>query len=197
LHHSTPSLAHCTLSEHCSRETTTENRKLFLNGSYVTEYRQRVEKRITDLADSNPTIRAIQEGRPVSELELVALERTLRTTLGSADVLLTTDNIRKAYGLKLTSFLAFLRHVLALEDIPDYSTVIQRCFDAHIQQHTYNADQLRFLRVMRDVLIKKRQITLADLYEGDFSGFGDSAVDRFFTQPEIDELLAFTRTLAA
>ncbi len=164
---------------------------------YVTEYRERVEKRITALADTDPTIRAIQEGRDVTELDLVALERTLRATLGAIDVQLTTDNIRKAYGLKLTSFLGFLRHALALDGVPDYEAVIQRCFDDHIQRHAYTADQLRFLRVMQAVLVKRRHLNRADLYEGDFSAFGDDAVDRLFTGPQVDELLDFTRQLAA
>jgi len=164
---------------------------------YVAQYRERVEKRITDLAESDRTIRAIQEGRDVTDLDVVALERTLRETLGAVDVQLTTDNIRKAYGLKLTSFLGFLRHVLALENVPDYGTVIQQLFDAHIQQHAYTADQLRFLRVMQAVLVKKRHLDRADLYEGDFSAFGDGAVDRLFTGPQVDELLDFARQLAA
>jgi type I restriction enzyme R subunit len=97
--------------------------------------------------------------------------------------------------LKHTS--GFLRHVLALETLPDYSTVVQKCFDEHIQQHTYNADQLRFLRVMQAVLVKKRALSLADLYEGDFTAFGDDAVERMFTPPQISELMAFTEQLAA
>ena len=164
---------------------------------YVTQYRERVEKRINDLAENHPTILAIQQGRPVTELQLVALERTLREVLSAKDVLLTTDNIRKAYGLKLNSFLGFLRHVLALDNLPDYSTVIQKCFEDHIQQHTYNADQLRFLRVMQSVLVKKRHLTITDLYEGDFTAFGDDAVERMFTPPQITELMAFTQQLSA
>src|SRR5439155_8457179 len=89
---------------------------------YVMEYRERVEKRILDLAEQDPTIQAIQEGREVSDWDLVALERTLPETLGSTDVQLTTDNIRKAYGLHLNRFLAFLRHVLDFQAVPDYDT---------------------------------------------------------------------------
>ena len=164
---------------------------------YVTQYRERVEKRINDLAEKHPTILAIQQGRQVTELQLVALERTLREVLSANDVLLTTDNIRKAYGLKLNSFLGFLRHVLSLDNLPDYGTVVQKCFDDHIQQHAYNADQLRFLRVMQSVLVKKRHLFLADLYEGDFTAFGDDAVERMFTPPQISELMAFTQQLNA
>jgi len=164
---------------------------------YVTEYRERVETRMTALAEGNPTIRAIQEGRDVTALELVALERTLRETLGARDVQLTTDNMRKAYAVKLTSFLEFLRYIMALETVPDYATVIQRLFDHHIQQHTYTADQLRFLRVMQAVLVKKRHLERADLYEGDFSAFGDGALDRLFTEPQVTDLLDFAQQLAA
>ena len=164
---------------------------------YVKDYRERVEQRITALAESDPTIRAIQGGQVVTELDLVALERTLRETLGAADVRLTTDNMRKAYGLKLTSFLGFLRHILALEDVPDYGTVIGRCFDEHIRRHAYTADQLRFLGVMQAVLVKQRHLELADLYEGDFSFFGDGAVDRLFTAAQIGEMLDFAGRLAA
>jgi type I restriction enzyme, R subunit len=164
---------------------------------YVTQYRERVEKRINDLAENHPTILAIQQGRHVTELQLVALERTLREVLSAKDVLLTTDNIRKAYGLKLNSFLGFLRHVLALDNLPDYSAVIQKCFEDHIRLHTYNADQLRFLRVMQSVLVNKRHLNLADLYEGDFTVFGDDAVERMFTPPQISELMAFTQQLSA
>jgi len=132
---------------------------------YVAQYRERVEKRIAALAQDDPTIRAIQEGRDVTELELVALERTLRTTLGAVDIQLTTDNIRKAYALKLTSFLEFLRHVLSLEDVPDYGTVVQRLFDEHIKHRHYNCDQLRFLRgcrwVVVGLILKRRSTSVA------------------------------------
>jgi type I restriction enzyme R subunit len=164
---------------------------------YVSQYRERVEKRINELAENHPTILAIQQGQSVTDLQLIALEKTLRETLSTSDVLLTTDNIRKAYGVKLNSFLGFLRFVLALDSLPDYGTVIQKCFDDHIQQHTYNANQLRFLRVMQAVLVKKRQISLPDLYEGDFATFGDDAVERMFTPPQISELMAFTQQLTA
>ena len=164
---------------------------------YVSEYKARVEQRITELAEQHPTIQAIQKGQEVSDLDLIALERTLRETLSTQDVQLTTDNIRKAYGFKPHSFLGFLRHALALEAVPEYGTVVQTCFDQHIQQHTYNPDQIRFLRVVQSVLIRRRYLNLADLYEGDFSAFGEFAVERLFTEQEIAELLAFTQQLAA
>jgi type I restriction enzyme R subunit len=52
----------------------------------------------------------------------------LQTELGGSDLELSKDNIRKAYGLKVDSLLAFLRQVLELEALPDYKTLVGRQF---------------------------------------------------------------------
>ena len=47
------------------------------------------------------------------------------------EIELFSANILKAYGIKVTSFLGFLRHILELEAIPDYPAVVARSFQAH------------------------------------------------------------------
>lgn len=164
---------------------------------YVTEYRQRVESRVLEIVESHPAIQAIREGREVSDDQLVELERTLREKLGAKDIQLSTDNIRKAYGLKVGSLLGFLRHLLELDSLPDYETLVKRRFEQHIAAHNYNAEQLRFLCAVQSVFLQKRKLQLADLYEGPFETFGTNAVERYFTSQDVEELLALTEQLAA
>lgn len=164
---------------------------------YVEEYRKRVERRILEIVEGHPTLEAIRQGRPVSEEELAALERTLHQELGSAELELNSANILKAYGIKVTSFLGFLRHILELDDIPDYSAVIARAFQAHITNHHYNGDQIRFLRSVQEVFLQKRKLAEVDLYAPPLNIFGRNAVERFFTPTQIKELLALTERLAA
>jgi type I restriction enzyme R subunit len=95
---------------------------------YVAEYRRRVEQRIIDLVANHPTIQAIGRGEAVDDWQLLELERSLQTELGGSDLELSKDNIRKAYGLKVDSLLAFLRQVLELEALPDYKTLVGRQF---------------------------------------------------------------------
>ncbi len=164
---------------------------------YVTEYRKRVEERIQAIANGHPTVKAITDGQEVSDFELVALERTLRQGLGGTHVDLTTENIRKAYGLHLTSFLAFLRHVLALEGLPDYDAVVKHAFEQRLTSHPYTADQIRFLRAVQEVFLRQRGLSRNDLYDAaPLKTFGIEAVDRFFTPPEIDDLLTWTHGLS-
>ena len=99
--------------------------------------------------------------------------------------------------MKVDNLLAFLRHVPALETLPDYGQVVQRAFERFIAAHHYNADQIRFLRSVQEVFLKKRSLVEADLYEPPLTVFGRNAVERFFTPQEIRQLLELLHTLAA
>ena len=65
------------------------------------------------------------------------------------------------------------------------------------QEHNYNADQSRFLRTVQTVFMQKRKLEEADLYEAPFTNFGSNAVEKYFTQEEIEELMELTKKLAA
>jgi type I restriction enzyme R subunit len=164
---------------------------------YVEEYRKRIESRILEIVANHPTLEAIRQGKEVTELELVELERTLHKDLGGGELQLSSSNFHKAYGVKVDSFLGVLRHVLALDTIPDYAAVVKQAFEKHIVAHRYSADQIRFLRAVQDVFIQKRKLELADLYEPPLTNFGRNAADRFFTPQELSELINFTNQIAA
>jgi len=164
---------------------------------YVQEYRERVERKVLELVESHPTIVAIRNGETVSDLQLVVLERTLRQELGGSNLQLTESNIRKAFNLQVGSLLGFLRSLLELEALSDYETVVQRNFEQYIAERQYNADQIRFLRAVQNVFLQKRRIEMADLYDEPLDRFGEDAVERWFTEQDVQELLALTERLAA
>lgn len=163
----------------------------------IEEYKRRVDARVLEVIEKHPALAALREGRELTDDQLVDLERTLHIELGRDDIQLSSRNIRIAYGLRVDNFLAFLRHLLALDTIPDYPQVVQRAFERHIQAHNYNAEQIRFLRSVQEVFLAKRTLVEADLYDPPLTHFGRNAVDRFFTPEEISDLLHLTQTLAA
>lgn len=163
----------------------------------VEEYRQRVESRVLEIVANHPALEAIRQGQEVTDAQLVDLERILNRELAGGDLEVSPANIKKAYGLKVDNFLGFLRHVLALETLPDYGQVVQRAFERFIAVHHYNADQIRFLRSVQEVFLKNRKLVEADLYEPPLTVFGRNAVERFFTPGEVRELLELLETLAA
>lgn len=163
----------------------------------IEEYKRRVDARVLEIVEKHAALAALREGREVTDDQLIDLERTLHRELGRDDIQLTSRNIRIAYGLRVDNFLAFLRHLLALDAIPDYHQVVQRGFERHIQGHNYNAEQIRFLRSVQEVFLAKRTLVEADLYDPPLTNFGRNAVERFFTPQEIGDLLHLTESLAA
>lgn len=162
---------------------------------YVAEYRRRVEERILNLVASHPTMKAIQRGESVDDWQLLALEHTLQHELSGGDLELSPENIRKAYGLKVNNFLAFARHVLDLDGLPDYADVVQHQFEQYITAHNFTADQIRFLRAVQSVFVQKRRLEMADLYEPPLTSFGADAIDRWFTEREMADILGFANKL--
>jgi type I restriction enzyme R subunit len=163
----------------------------------IDEYKRRVDARVLEIVEQHPALAALREGRDVTDDQLIDLERTLHRELGRDDIQLSSRNMRLAYGLRADNFLAFLRHLLALDAIPDYRQVVQRGFERHIQVHNYSAEQIRFLRAVQDVFLEKRSLVEADLYDPRFDTFGRNAVDRFFTPQEVGDLLRLAGSLAA
>ena len=165
---------------------------------YAQEYRRRVEDAILDLAADQPTIDALMRGEPISDLQLLDLERALRRQLGGPDLHLNETNICNAYkdsGLQVGSLIEFLRYLLDLEALPGYEEIVTRQFSDYVAAHPFNADQTRFLRVLQNVFLQKRRLQLADLYDPPLTSFGQDAVDRLFTRDQVEDVLRFTDTL--
>jgi type I restriction enzyme R subunit len=162
---------------------------------FYEEYRRMVTDKVLELFDNHPTILAIDRGEPVSDMQLLELERTLQQELGSGDMELTEENIRRAYRMQVTSMLEFLRNLLELEGIPTYEEIVDRKFSEYIASHSFNGNQIRFLRGVQSVFLQKRHLEVADLYEPPLTSFGVDAVERWFSNAEIADILSFTISL--
>ncbi len=163
---------------------------------YVDDYRRMVEQKVLDLVAAHPTIAALEAGEPVSDEQLLELERTLRQELSGPDLELNEGNIRRAYGERVDSLLSFVRRFLGLEYLPDYADILERQFGRYIAQKDFTADQIRFLRAVQSTLARRKHLSLPDLYEEPFTQFGMDAVERLFAPQEVEALINFTQKLA-
>ncbi|QQS34743.1 MAG: DEAD/DEAH box helicase family protein [Ignavibacteriales bacterium] len=164
---------------------------------YIEEYRKRVEQKIFELADKHSAIIKLKKGEELSIDDLLDLENTLSKELKAEEISLDEENMLKAYGVKVGSFVDFLKHALNIEKIPSYEDIVKKAFDAFILEHNYNADQSRFLRAVQNVFVQRRKLEPADLYEEPFTNFGKDAVDKLFTEEDVNELVELTRKLVA
>jgi len=167
---------------------------------HVDEYRKRIEARILKIADEHPALKAIQEGRQPSQEDLIDLERVLNNELLSPDIAFTDKTARAVYGLKWDSrvgFLGLIRHVLELEAVPDYESVVSKAFESFIASQPYKADHIRFLRAVHDVFLSTGRLSRDDLRDApQLQAFGRNAADRLLTPVQLDGLVQLTEELA-
>lgn len=163
---------------------------------YVAEYRRLVEQRILGLVANHPTIKAIQQGQKIDDWQLLDLERTLTRELGEGDLEVTPENLKKVFAYTADSFLGLVRQVLDMQYLPDYKDLVARQFETYMTTHKFNSDQIRFLRGVQSVFLQKRHLETADLYEPPLDMFGADAVDRWFTEKEVDEVVKFVNKMA-
>jgi type I restriction enzyme R subunit len=164
---------------------------------YVEEYRKLIEEKIEKIAAQHPTIAKLKAGESINAEDLIRLEESLETELGTDEISFDDENMLKAFGVRVGSLVDFLKHVLKIEALPSYETVVRKSFDAFILEHNYNADQSRFLRVVQSVFLQRKKLELSDLYEEPFTNFGANAVEKLFDKTEITELIELTEKLAA
>ena len=163
---------------------------------YVAEYRRLVEQRILELVANHSTIKALQQGQKIDDWQLLELERTLTRELGAGDLEVTPENLKKVFAHASDSFLGLVRQVLDIAYLPDYKDLVARQFEGYITSHHYNADQIRFLRAVQSVFLQKRHLEAADLYEPPLDRFGADAVERWFTEQEIQEVVTLVQWLS-
>jgi type I restriction enzyme R subunit len=97
----------------------------------------------------------------------------------------------------VNSLLSFLRQLFEIEALPDYQEVVGRTFEDFIAQRQFNSNQIQFLRAVQNVFLKKRRLEVPDLYEAPLDRFGEDAVERWFTEEEVDDLIEFAAQLVA
>jgi len=133
----------------------------------------------------------------IDDFQLLELERTLTRELGEGDLEVTPENLKKVFAHTADSFLGLVRQVLDMQYLPDYKDLVTRQFDTYVTQHNYNADQIRFLRAVQSVFLQKRHLETADLYDAPaLVGFGQDAVERWFTESEVKEVVEFANKMA-
>lgn len=164
---------------------------------YVEEYRKRIEERILKLANEHPTIIRLKNKEEVGIDALIDLEKTLEQEFNTDELSLDDQNMLKAYGIRVGNFVDFLKHILNLETLPTYETIIRKSFDSFIIEHNYNSDQSRFLRAVQNFFIQHHKLEPADLYEPPFTNFGVNAVEKLFSEEEVKELVELTKKFVA
>jgi len=167
-------------------------------GDYVASYREKVEKKILDIADKHPALVKIKKDEQILEKDLADLS----DTLNSPDLYINEDNLRKAFFQPTGTMVQFLKSILGKYKFPDPEEIINEAFSTYIvernnknPENPLTAEQVRFLRTIKNVFAKKKHIEYGDLFEPPFEQFGAEAATRLFSEEELNEIIGVFNTV--
>ena len=165
-------------------------------GDYIVNYREKIERRILELAETHPVLIKIKNDIPISEIDLSDLE----DTLNSPELYINEDNFRKTFTEPYGTFIQFVKSILGKYKFPDAEELINESFNTYVvEQNNRNplsAEQIRFLRTVKNVFSQKKHIEYDDLFEPPFTQFGIDAATRLFPEEELQEIVSIFSSIS-
>jgi type I restriction enzyme R subunit len=160
---------------------------------YIEVYKEKVEKKIKNLAKKDATIKKIENDEVLTETDLEKLEKTLN----SPDLFITEENLRKVYEKSNGTLTQFIKKILKHYKYPDPQIVIEEEFKTFMiaNNQLYSADQINFLRTLQTVFSKKKHIDYDDLFDAPFTNFGTQAPMPLFSDEQLKEMIILCQKL--
>ena len=154
---------------------------------HVEVYREKVERKIKQLAEEHPSIQKIKNDEMLEESDLFKLEETLN----SPELYITEDILQKVFNQSKGTLVQFVKNILGLYKFPDPKERIKDAFSTYIIENNkqYSADQLNFIRTIQTVFTRKKRIMYANLFDAPFTNFGVNAPMPMFTESELTDFI--------
>lgn len=154
------------------------------------KYIEKVEKKIRELAESDPVILKIKNDKEITEDDVDSLSETLIST----DLAMTSETLSKAYNTPKRDVVEFVKHILGLTKLPNKDDMIQESFSEFLLTKNFSADQINFLRILESVFISKKTIAFRDFYDPPFTNLGKS-VESYFEKEQLNELVQLCKNI--
>lgn len=160
----------------------------------IQRYKEMVEEKVKILLHDLPVLQKIKDGKIITDVEIEEL--TWRLSHESPHI--TVDLLRKVYNNKNAALLQFIKHILGIEVLEDFPTIITKAFDDFIAKHTdLSGKQLDFLRLLQTYIIEKGNAERKDLISAPFTRIHPNGIRGLFDSKMMNEILELIHVLAA
>lgn len=153
-------------------------------------YIEKVEKKIRELAESDPTIQKIKNNEEITEKDI----ELLADTLLSSELGITEETLSKAYNTPKRDIVEFIKHILGLTKLPNKDDMIEEAFSGFLLSKSFNSDQINFISILESVFLSKKRIEFVDFFDPPFSNMG-KPVTSYFEKEGLLELVGFCKIL--
>lgn len=159
----------------------------------ISQYREMVEKRIQELTTTSPLLQKVQRGEVLDEIEI----EELSTLLYNEPPHITLDLLRKVYTHRKAQLFDFLKHILNIEPLEDYTETVSRIVSEFVKDHNYlDSRQLEFLQMLKNYLIDRDEFDPENLAAAPFTRIHPEGILGLFNPNEIEEILTLIERAA-
>jgi type I restriction enzyme R subunit len=150
-------------------------------------YRERVVEVVLDLVSNNLTLQKIRRGLPVTETDIVSLQSLILNRVPG----LKPEDLTALFPGKAEKLDALIRSLVGMDEL-----TVHLAFDAFRQSHTtLKANQVQFLTLVEQEIIRSGGLEIAQLYEQPFTSIHTLGLDGLFQEAEADELIKIIKQL--
>ena len=104
------------------------------------------------------------------------------------------DTFRKIFKQPTGSLGQFIKYVLGLYEFPSYEDECANAFDGFIKEHEdWNADQVLFVRTVKNTIAQRGKVEVSDLYEEPFARIGTP--NKLFEEDDVEDIIMVCKTL--
>ena len=160
------------------------------NEEYIDTYQAKVERKIKEMAKSEPIVQKIKKDEALTEADLEQLEKTLN----APDLFITEENLKKIYSEHRGTMVQFVKKILGLYEFPDPKEKIKEAFSTFVIEKNYlNANQVNFIRTLATVFSSTKHVELDTFFNPPFTNI--SYPTSLFKKKELEEMIGLCNKL--
>ena len=139
-------------------------------------------------AHTSLALQKILADQPIGPQDLTQLEQLFK----QSEYCITLSTLRRAYGRPTAEFEQLIKVALGKATMPAWETEVTEIFDSYVRENNFSSNQIRFLQIMKAVIIQKKFITYEDFYSDTFEkAFWLGAFERLFRKTEQVKVMEF------
>lgn len=143
-------------------------------------------EQIDYFAKSSKALQKIKNDEVLNKDDLEELEKLFK----QSEYNITVTNLRRTLYRPTIDFVSFIKFALWKSSLPDFEQEVEKVFSEYLSQNNFSSNQIRFLQIVKSVLITKKHITYEDFYSDTFEkSFGMWAFERLFKEKEQEKVM--------
>lgn len=136
-------------------------------------------------AKSSSALQKIQNDETLNKADLQELEKLFK----QSEYNITLTNLRRTLYRPTIDFVSFIKFALGKTELPNFQQEVTQVFEEYLNDNNFTANQIRFLQIVKSILISKKHISYEDFYGDSFASFGMWAFERYFKPKEQKQVM--------